>query len=117
MAKVAVYRWDELPADAPMPLLWRRRVVGERAMLSQVLLEAGCDVPMHAHENEQMTVVLRGQLEFHIGGGEREEIFVARAGDVVHLPGNLPHRARALEETLVLDVFSPVSEGTGIDRR
>ena len=86
-------------------------------MLSQVLLEAGCDVPRHAHENEQLTVVLRGCLEFGIGESEREEIIVARAGEVVHLPSNLAHRARALEETLVLDVFSPVSEGTGIDRR
>ena len=117
MSEAKVYRWDELPADAPMPLLWRRRVVGERAMLAQVLLESGCDVPLHAHENEQITIILRGRLEFGTGRDGCEAVFVAAAGEVVHLPSNVPHRAKALEETLVLDVFSPVSEGTGIDRR
>ena len=44
------------------------------------------------------------------------EFFVG-PGEVLHLPSNCPHSAEALEETVVLDIFSPPSERTGIDPR
>jgi quercetin dioxygenase-like cupin family protein len=40
---------------------------------------------------------------------------VVRAGEVILLPGGLPHSAEAVEDTVVLDVFSPPSATTGID--
>ncbi len=57
------YRWADLPTDRPMDRLQRRRIIGEQAMISEVLLEQGWE---------------------------------------------------ALEETLVIDIFSPTSEKTGI---
>ena len=45
------YRWADLPTDRPMDRLQRRRIIGEQAMISEVLLEEGCFVPTHAHEN------------------------------------------------------------------
>src|SRR5262245_4027867 len=112
------YRWSELKTDAPMDLLERRRVIGAQAMLSSVELRQGCAVPTHAHENEQFTCVLRGRLRFGLGAegsAERRELEVGE-GEVMHLPASVPHSAVALEDTWVLDVFSPPSEGTGIDR-
>ena len=111
--------WANLPTDTPMPLLARRRIIGEKAMLSEVRLSRGCKVPTHAHENEQFAVILSGRLRFGIGAEgsrERSEVVVG-AGEVLHLPSNVPHSAEALEDTLVLDIFSPPSEKTGIDRR
>jgi quercetin dioxygenase-like cupin family protein len=35
---------------------------------------------------------------------------VVRAGEVLHLPSNVPHEAHALEDTLDVDVFSPPRE-------
>ena len=110
--KVTRYRWSEMKADSPMAGLARRRVIGAQAMLSSVELREGCVVPTHAHENEQFTCVLRGRLRFGLGS---EEVEVG-AGEVLHLPANVPHSAQALEATWVLDVFSPPSEGTGIDQ-
>ncbi len=110
--------WSELAVDRPMDLLERRRIVGDKAMLSQVLLKRGCKVPTHAHENEQFACVLSGKLRFGIGAEgsrERRDVIVG-AGEVMHLPSNVPHSAEAIEETLVLDIFSPPSEKTGIDR-
>jgi quercetin dioxygenase-like cupin family protein len=112
------YRWNELPADAPMPLLSRRRIIGEQAMLSQVTLQKGCAVPAHSHANEQFCCVLSGRLRFGLGKqgtAEYREVDIA-AGAVLHLPAHLPHAALALEETVVLDIFSPPSATTGIDR-
>lgn len=110
------YVWDERPRDTPMALLERQRIIGERAMLSRVVLREGCVVPEHAHENEQFAFVMSGRLRFVVGGGgrERREVVVG-AGEVLHLPGGVPHAAEALEETVVLDIFSPPSATTGID--
>jgi quercetin dioxygenase-like cupin family protein len=111
--------WSELPTDRPMDLLERKRIIGEKAMLSQVMLKRGCKVPTHAHENEQFACVLSGKLKFGIGaeGSRERRDVVVGAGEVMVLPANVPHSAEAVEDTVVLDVFSPPSEKTGIDRR
>ena len=74
-------------------------------------------MPTHAHEKEQIAVVLSGKVRFGIGreGSEEYEEVVVQEGEVLHLPSMVPHSAEALEESLVLDVFSPPSETTGID--
>jgi quercetin dioxygenase-like cupin family protein len=73
---------------------------------------------MHTHENEQFAVVLRGRLRFGLPGrdGSAPREIVVSAGEMLHLPAGVPHSAFAIEETLVLDIFSPPSEKTGIDR-
>jgi quercetin dioxygenase-like cupin family protein len=112
------YRWADQPQDHPMDLLQRRRVIGRLVMLSEVMLQKGCVVPTHAHENEQFCCVLNGRIRFGLGGEgspQRQEIEV-EGGDVLHLPSGVPHSAEALEQSLVIDIFSPPSEKTGIDR-
>jgi len=100
------YRWDDLPKEPLNPLLGRRFITGERMMLAHVYLQKGCVVPRHAHENEQLTYILEGSMRFWLGEDESEVVDLA-AGDVLHLPSNLPHKAEALETTLDLDVFCP----------
>lgn len=113
------YRWTELEKDTPMALLERRRVIGAQAMISHVTLHKGCSVPTHVHENEQFACILSGRLLFGLGkegSADHRELSVG-AGEIMHLPSNIPHSALALEETVVLDVFSPPSATTGIDRK
>lgn len=110
------YRWAEMPADHPMAKVARKRIFGERVMLSDVVLEKGCFVSTHAHVNEQFVLLMSGRMRFSIGAEDaaRQEL-VLSSGDVLHLPSNVPHAAEALEDSHVIDVFSPVSEGTGLD--
>jgi len=117
--KPVAYRWTELPKDTPMALLERRRVIGEQAMISHVTLKRGCLVPTHAHENEQFACILSGRLKFTLGDEKSvaRETLIVGAGEILHLPSNVPHAAEALEDTVVLDVFSPPSATTGIDRK
>lgn len=113
-----IHHWNSLPVDRPMNLLERKRIIGEQMMISRVTLQKGCFVPTHAHENEQFAYIMSGELRFGIGpegSAERYEINV-KAGEVLHLPANVPHSAEAVVDTLVLDMFSPPSEKTGIDR-
>jgi quercetin dioxygenase-like cupin family protein len=107
-----VYRWSELATDRPMDKITRRRVVGANVMISHVTLEKGFIVPPHSHSNEQMVCVVSGALRFTLPTGER----VVRGGEVLHLPGGVEHGAEAIEDSVVMDVFSPVSEKTGVDR-
>ena len=110
------YRWTDLPRDEPMALLERRRIIGENVMMSEVRLKKGCTVPTHAHHNEQFAWVVSGRVRFGIGPQESQDEMVLEAGEVLHLPSDVPHSAEALEESLVIDIFSPPSEKTGIDR-
>lgn len=93
--------------------------------LARLRLDAGARVPMHSHENEQMSWVVEGALRFMIGGeapgepvgssevtesrgdGTASAEVVVRAGEVLHLPSGVPHSAEALEDTVAVDVFSP----------
>ena len=100
------FRWDDMPKEKLNDRLDRRLVTGERMMLAHVYLKKDCLVPRHSHENEQITYVLEGALHFWLGEDEKQEI-VVRAGEVLTIPSNLPHKAIALEDTLDVDVFCP----------
>jgi quercetin dioxygenase-like cupin family protein len=100
---VTTYRWDDLPEEPLNPLLSRKIITGERAMLAHVYLKKGCVVPAHSHEHEQFTYVLEGVLKFTINDRE----ILVKAGEVMHIPSNVVHGAVALEDTLDVDVFSP----------
>jgi quercetin dioxygenase-like cupin family protein len=100
------YRWNDLKAEPLKGTITRRLITGKRMMIAHVYFKKGDDVPRHAHENEQITYILEGALHFWLGeDGERE--VTVRAGEVLVIPSNLPHRALALEDTLDVDVFDP----------
>lgn len=100
------FRWDDMPWEKVTDTLSRRLVTGERMMLAQVWLEKGCVVPRHSHENEQLTYIVEGALRFWLGENGSEVVDVG-AGEVLHIPSGLPHKAEALEDTLDVDIFSP----------
>ena len=101
---VRLHRWDEIALEKVTEMLSRKIVTGEREMIAQIYLKRGCLVPMHSHESEQMTYILQGALRVVVEG---EEIIV-REGEVLHIPSRTPHQSEALEDTLELDVFSPI---------
>ncbi len=103
------FRWDDMPIEQVKEGLGRRLVTGERMMLAHIYLDKGSVVPLHAHDNEQLTYVLEGALHFWLGDDESEEV-VVRAGEVLHIPSGVPHKAVALEDTLDVDVFCPPRE-------
>jgi quercetin dioxygenase-like cupin family protein len=99
-----LHRWDEIALEKITEMISRKIVTGEREMLAQTYLKRGAQVPMHAHDCEQMTYVLQGALRFLVDG---EEIIV-KEGEVLHIPSGTPHQVEALEDTFELDVFSPI---------
>ena len=100
------YRWSDMPRETVTDQLDRKLITGERMMLAQVFLKKGCIVPKHQHENEQLTYILEGALKFFLGEDGAETLTVS-AGEVLHIPWMVWHRAEALEDTLDVDIFSP----------
>ncbi len=106
---VRLFRWEEMPREPITDEIDRRMVIGERSMLAHIYLQRGSVVPRHSHDNEQFTYILSGALRFWIGADKKEVIDV-HAGEVLHIPSNVPHKAEALEDTVDLDVFTPVRQ-------
>lgn len=103
--RVRHFCWDEMEREKVTDVIHRKVISGARAMVAQIFLEKGAVVPMHSHENEQITYLVEGVLKFWIGE-EREEL-VLRAGEVLHIPSEVSHQAEALEDCVDVDVFSP----------
>jgi unsaturated pyranuronate lyase len=81
-----------------------RAVQGERMTFAVVDLQPGAVLPEHQHENEQIGLILRGEMELTVAGEAR----LLRPGDTYVLPSNVPHTARAgAEGASVVDVFTP----------
>ncbi len=99
-------RLDDLPKEQVIPSLSRRLIWGEQVMLAHVFLDKGCIVPKHSHHNEQITWVVEGALRFWVGEELEEQVDV-NAGEVLHIPPNVPHKAEALEDTFDVDIFAP----------
>ena len=100
------YSWEKVEREVLNPRISRKVITGEKAMVAQVFIAKGAEVPEHHHESEQITYILEGALEFLIEG----QTIVVSAGQVLRIPSHVPHRAVALEDTLDLDIFSPIRQ-------
>ena len=84
----------------------RTMATTDEAMLCQFTLDKGGTVPLHQHMNDQIGYVISGKIEVTIGN----EVRVLTKGDSYAVPGGIMHSTTALEDSLVIDVFSPPRE-------
>ena len=73
-------------------------------MVAQLGLSKDCVVPLHHHESEQISMVMQGAVKFELEGRE----VIVRGGEVLVIPSNLSHSALAIEDSSVIEVFSPI---------
>ena len=100
------HRWVDVPSEQITDTIARRFITGDSVTIGRFELKQGGVVPSHSHPNEQVSIVLSGVLLFKSGGEET----IVRAGEVMQIPGNVPHSVEVLEDTLVIDVFNPVRQ-------
>lgn len=103
---MALYQWVNIPVEQMNPLVSRQVIHTDRMTLCRIALKKGSFVGMHSHPNEQVSFIESGALRFVLGG---EEVLV-KAGETLVIPGDAPHSAMAVEDTVALDVFTPVRE-------
>lgn len=96
---------SDLNQLAIWPGVVARAVNGDRMTLAVIDLDPNADVAEHHHENEQLGVVLKGEITFTIAGKVR----ALHAGDAYAIPSNVHHSARAGGSgATVVDAFAPV---------
>lgn len=100
------YRWTDLVEEQMNPSTRRRYVTADRVTVARFELKGGGVVPRHSHENEQVTCVISGALRFKFDG----RAVLAQGGDVVQIPSWAEHEVEILEDTVAIDVFSPVRQ-------
>jgi quercetin dioxygenase-like cupin family protein len=98
--------WDKIPAERLNDKFVRKLAWDGKIMIGQTLVEKGYVVPLHSHDNQQVTFVTDGLWRFKLEGktvdvGPNEMIFI---------PANVSHTAEALETLVAYDVFTPPRE-------
>lgn len=97
------YRWDEVAKQQLDPLVTRQAIHGEAMTVGRFEILKGGGVAVHSHPNEQISMVQKGRVKFVLDGRES----ILGEGETLHIPANVPHSAEAMEDCLVLDLFSP----------
>lgn len=85
---------------------------GDKCTLGLVKLEKGSSVPLHSHLHEQITYIVKGQMQMMIDGKD----CLLNEGAYYVIPSNVFHSAVALTDCEVIDVFAPVREDYKTER-
>lgn len=79
---------------------------GGSMMAAEMIIKKGAVGPFHHHPHEQISYVVSGTIEATIG----EEKYILKTGDSYYAKPNLPHGAKALEDSILLEIFTPQRE-------
>jgi len=90
---------DLIPGVRMRPLVHE-----EKTLLCEFRLDAGYSIPLHQHPYEQSGYLISGKLKFFIG----DECFDAGPGDSWCVPENTGHRVTILEDSHLVEIFSPI---------
>ena len=87
--------------------VWIKVLVhGEKTLLAEFRLKKGKAVPCHSHPHEQTGYLVSGRIELVIG----DEKLEAGPGDSWCIPGDVVHSGQVLENSVAVEIFSPVRE-------
>jgi quercetin dioxygenase-like cupin family protein len=83
----------------------RRRTITYGTSMYQMIakLDAGSQMPEHKHPQEQIVNILEGRMRLIVSGVPHE----LKGGESFYLASNVPHGVETIEDTMVLDTFSP----------
>lgn len=104
--KIKKVTWEEVPMEEVNPKMQRRMIYGEKVMVARMKFKDGFLVPLHHHENEQITQVISGTMRFWFGE-DKSETTDLHAGDIFVIPPNVPHEALMIGDVEEMDTFSP----------
>ncbi len=96
--------WIEKENEILQEGLTRKVFHGQNITMARLELRNGLVVPSHKHINEQITTVLSGSILVETD----TEKLVVKEGESIDFSPNVPHKVTALEDTVVMDTFSPI---------
>ena len=102
-----IMRWNEATAVEALAGLMRRTLAQTNdVMIVEFRSEAGVVIPEHHHPHQQVGYVVSGLLELTLNGDPHR----LNPGDSYAIPGDAPHSAVFVEESIIIDCFSPPRE-------
>ena len=81
-------------------------VHGATTLMVEFRLKKGAQLPLHVHPHEQTGYLVAGRVRLVIGGDEYDVL----PGDSWCIAGGASHRAEIVEDSVAVEVFSPVRE-------
>jgi unsaturated pyranuronate lyase len=81
-------------------------VYGEKMLMVEFLLRRGHELARHTHPHEQTGYLVKGHIRFSVG----DEIHNVLPGDSWCVPGGVEHGGEVIEDSVAVEVFSPVRE-------
>jgi quercetin dioxygenase-like cupin family protein len=81
-------------------------VYGDESLMSKFILSKGAVLPEHNHPYEQTGYLVSGKIFLHIENKKNE----IKEGDSWCIPKNISHKAEIIEDSIALEIFSPVRE-------
>lgn len=99
--------WDDVPVEHVTPKMQRRLVYGEKVMIARMQFKDGFLVPLHDHENEQITQVISGTIRFWFGANKEQQLDL-NAGESVVIPAHVPHEALMIGDVEEIDTWAPI---------
>jgi quercetin dioxygenase-like cupin family protein len=97
---------DEGYKEALEGIRLKTLVYGEKTLMSEFRIDKGKTLPMHSHPHEQSGYVVSGSINLIV----EDEKFAAGPGDGWCIQGDVKHGAETLEDSVIVEVFSPVRE-------
>lgn len=79
---------------------------GDRTLMAEFRLAGGATLPEHSHPHEQTGYLASGSMVLRVPGVSRE----LSPGDAWTVPPDAPHGAEIIEDSVAIEVFSPVRE-------
>ncbi len=79
---------------------------GEKTLMAKFRLQKGKELPEHDHPHEQTGLLISGRINLLIDGKVHE----AHPGDSWCISGGVRHSAEVIEDSIAIEVFSPVRE-------
>ena len=92
--------------QGPPGVTFKTLTHGHKTSLGEFHLKKGFDIPEHNHPHEQTGYLVSGHLTFHIDGKSHD----TTPGDSWCIPGGMKHSVNIREDSLVIEIFSPVRE-------
>ncbi|HJT88575.1 MAG TPA: cupin domain-containing protein [Bryobacteraceae bacterium] len=100
------HTWSDIAEEALNPHAGRKALHGTDITMARFRFDRGNVVAMHHHPNDQITIVEKGRVRFNLDGEERE----LHEGEFLHVAPDVPHGNVALEDTVIIELFSPIRE-------
>ncbi len=101
-----LFSWDNIEKEELSENIGRKVINGEKSTLARIYLAKGGVIPKHHHVSEEMGCQLEGTAKVEVEGKE----IIVHKNEVMYVPSNVPHTVMALEDCVMLYVFSPIRQ-------